>query len=287
MTTTAKFRMVMDPEMGTYKRCMRIVIGERTYHVSVVGLGKPVICFHGFSESGYTWDTIKLQGYSMYRIDLLGHGSTDKPMDREPYEIPSMLEELHTVVQLVAGSSYRLMGYSMGARLALLYTLAYKDEVEQLILESGSVGIALEEERHNRLVSDDELAQKIESHDVQWFGETWSKVPIFHSQQTLAKQVQEKIFARRIHNAPQVLANTLRGSGQGSMPYVGQNLDEVKCPLLYISGALDTKYDSIRREVFHNRPNCTTVSVLGAGHNVHLEKPEQFEQVVEEFLNLI
>ena len=42
--------------------------------LTVVGDGEPIVCFHGFSESSYTWDAINLPGYRVIRIDLIGHG---------------------------------------------------------------------------------------------------------------------------------------------------------------------------------------------------------------------
>lgn len=79
--------------------------------------------FTWFSESGYTWDGIVVPGYQLIRIDTIGHGDSDIPEDEIAFSIPTMLNDLHTVISAVAGESYSLMGYSMGARLALLYAL--------------------------------------------------------------------------------------------------------------------------------------------------------------------
>ena len=68
------------------------------------------------------------------------------------------------------------------------------------------------------------------------------------------------------------------------MPYVGHRLQELSMPSLYISGALDTKYTTIGRDVFGKLPNFKHVIVEGAGHNVHIEKPQMFEQAVLDFL---
>nr|WP_252894110.1 alpha/beta fold hydrolase [Veillonella denticariosi] len=122
---------------------MYIDLGSYRYGLTIVGTGEPLVCLHGFSESGYTWNGITLPGYRMIRIDTIGHGDSDVPDDEMAYTIPVMLEDLHTVLYHVAGESYHLMGgYSMGgARLALLYTLQYESEVKRLILESGSVAL--------------------------------------------------------------------------------------------------------------------------------------------------
>lgn len=270
---------ISDPPQRMY-----IDLGDYRYGVTVVGQGKPLVCLHGFSESGYTWDGIVIPGYQMIRIDTIGHGDSDIPDDEQAFSIPQIMNDLHIVMHAVAGESYTLMGYSMGARLALLYALEYTSEIESLILESGSVGIEFDEVRSERQIADADLAHRIEHEDGTWFAHMWANVPIFESQKSLPEEVQTKIFARRAHNSPYALGATLRGSGQGVMPYVGHRLDELSMPCVYISGALDTKYTTIGRDVFGIRPNFHYVCIEQAGHNVHVERPGQFMTAVTEFL---
>ena len=264
---------------------MYVDLGEYRYGLTIAGKGKPLVCLHGFSESGYTWDGIVVPGYQLIRIDTIGHGDSDIPEDETAFSIPTMLNDLHTVISAVAGESYSLMGYSMGARLALLYALEYSSEIENLILESGSVGIESEAERQARKAADEQLALAIEDNDGEWFAAKWADISIFESQHQLSPVVQDKLFQRRSHNSPYALAATLRGSGQGVMPYVGHRLQELSMPSLYISGVLDTKYTTIGRDVFGKLPNFKHVIVEGAGHNVHIEKPQIFEQAVLDFLH--
>ena len=274
-------------ENSIYNPALRMYVdlGEYRYGLTIAGKGKPLVCLHGFSESGYTWDGIVVPGYQLIRIDTLGHGDSDIPENETAFAIPVMLDDLHTVISAVAGERYSLMGYSMGARLALLYALEYSSEIESLILESGSFGIESEEERQARKIADEQLAQAIEDNDGEWFATKWADISIFESQHQLSPVVQDKLFQRRAHNSPYALAATLRGSGQGVMPYVGHRLQELSMPSLYISGALDTKYTTIGRDVFGKLPNFKHVIVEGAGHNVHIEKPQMFEQAVLDFLH--
>ena len=259
---------------------MQINIGEYYYGVSVIGAGKPLVCFHGFSESGSTWDGIGVPGYRLIRIDSMGHGRSARPMELQPYTLPQMLSDLHKIIYAVAGERYALMGYSMGARLALLYALEYSREVTHLILESGSVGIEEEGERQDRYVADRALAERIRAHDITWFSETWAKLDIFKTQQSLSLKVQQQIQGRRLLNCPHALAFTLEGSGQGSMPYVGHRLGELPMPVCYISGELDTKYTDIGARYFDDVHRI----VPQVGHNVHVEAPTAYQQILKQFL---
>ena len=261
---------------------IQVKLGEYHYGVTVVGDGKPLVCLHGFSESGTTWDGIHVDGYRMIRIDLIGHGTSSRPTEGEAYTISQMLLDIHRIVYALAGESYALLGYSMGARIALLYALQYPLEVTKLILESGSVGIEGTVERSERREADMALGKRIREQPVEWFAETWAKLDIFKSQYTLPNAVQNRIQHRRLQNSPHALAFTLEGSGQGVMPYVGHRLQELTMPICYISGELDTKYTEIGKQYFAHTHHV----VLGAGHNVHVEKPCQYMCIVKEFLNV-
>ena len=278
------FCSIVDNALRNPAQRMYFDLGEYRYGLTIVGDGEPIVCFHGFSESSYTWDSINLPGYRLIRIDLIGHGDSDIPEEGAAYTIPKMIEDLHTVIYHMVGDRYYLMGYSMGARIALSYALEYEREIKGLILESGSVGIASDTERAKRRKADEELAVHIENHDGAWFATRWAKAPIFKSQKQLLPAVTELIQLRRAHNSPYALACTLRGSGQGVMPYVGDKLEKLSLKGLYVSGALDTKYTTIGRDVFGKLPNFTYVIVEGAGHNVHIEKPQLFERAVLDFL---
>lgn len=261
---------------------IQVKLGEYHYGVTVVGDGKPLICLHGFSESGTTWDGIHVDGYRMIRIDLIGHGTSSRPTEVGAYTMSQMLLDIHRIVYALAGESYALLGYSMGARIALLYALEYPLEVTKLILESGSVGIEGTVERSERREADVALGKRIREQTIEWFAETWAKLDIFKSQYTLPKAVQNRIQHRRLQNSPHALAFTLEGSGQGVMPYVGHRLQELTMPICYISGELDTKYTEIGKQYFAHVHHV----VLGSGHNVHVEKPCQYMCIVKEFLDV-
>ncbi|WP_127009580.1 2-succinyl-6-hydroxy-2,4-cyclohexadiene-1-carboxylate synthase [Veillonella sp. CHU110] len=261
---------------------IQVKLGEYHYGVTVVGDGKPLVCLHGFSESGTTWDGIHVDGYRMIRIDLIGHGTSSRPTEVEAYTISQMILDIHRIVYALAGERYALLGYSMGARIALLYALQYPLEVTKLILESGSVGIEGTVERSERREADMALGKRIREQTIEWFAENWAKLDVFKSQYTLPNAVQHRIQQRRLQNSPHALAFTLEGSGQGVMPYVGHRLQELTMPVCYISGELDTKYTGIGRRYFEGVHHV----VLGAGHNVHVEKPCQYMCIVKEFLDV-
>ena len=57
------------------------------------------------------------------------------------------IEDLETLFEQLSVDSFYLVGYSMGGRIALAYTIRYPERVRALILESSSPGLADEQDR--------------------------------------------------------------------------------------------------------------------------------------------
>ena len=261
-----------------------VTSGTNTYHLHIRGTGKILICLHGFSESTTTWDNLKLKNRKIICLDWLGHGKSDQPDEQIYYNFPNVISDLHEIIQKITNNEpFDLLGYSMGGRMALQYAIKHSERIDHLILESASSGLNSSEARENRIKSDENLAQKILQNGSEWFAEFWGNLALFNSQKSLSNLTKTQIYQRRASNSPHVLAATLRGTGQGKIPYVGNQIADLPLKILYISGSLDEKYRQIRQE-FEQNPNVHGIEIAQAGHNTHLEKPEEFSEIIEEFL---
>ena len=64
-----------------------------------------------------------------------------------------------------------------------------------------------------------------------------------------------------------------------------ENLENIKNETLIVWGDQDKAYNFNQVETLNNNiPNSDLKVIKGCSHNVHLEKPEEFNEVVEEFL---
>lgn len=264
---------------------MIIEIEKIKYYVEMTGKGKPVICLHGFAEDHTTWNHLVLPGYTLYKIDLLGHGKSDKPNDPKCYAMEGILQQLNKLIHELVKTNYIIMGYSMGGRLALAYAFKYRNEVDKLILESASFGIKETTKQLERREKDRKLAEKIVCNGAAWFEAYWSNLELFKTQKKLSESIRKEIKNRRLNNDVGALANTILGSGQSEMPYYGDRIEDLSMPILYVCGVLDEKYTQLGRETAEKNRNMLCLAIRHAGHNVHLEQAELFGQVVEHFLN--
>ena len=173
----------------------------------------------------------------------------------------------------------------MGGRIALSYAIKYPGRVQTLILESASPGLRTEQERNVRKKADDELANKIEANGVTSFVNAWENIPLFASQKQLPPYNQQAIREERLRQKEQGLANSLRGIGTGMMPQVWSKLHVLSMPVTLITGALDTKFVDIAREMTMFIQKVRHLIVNDVGHAIHVENPSEFATIVKDTIS--
>ncbi len=172
-----------------------------------------------------------------------------------------------------------LVGYSMGARMALHVALQHPEMVSQLVLISGTPGLKTLEERDARRHSDNELADRIEKIGTPSFIDEWLALPIFSG---LTKDTNQ--HDERLNNSPKGLADSLRHAGTGTQESQWENLHRLSMAVHLITGELDTKFTSIANEMTPLLQSCKMTVVPNVGHTVHLEDPSTTSQILDSII---
>jgi 2-succinyl-6-hydroxy-2,4-cyclohexadiene-1-carboxylate synthase len=81
------------------------------------------------------------------------------------------------------------------------------------------------------------------------------------------------------------LKNSLLGFGTGKMPALFDDLKNITCKTLLITGELDTKFTDINSELVNLFPKAEHRIIKNAGHNTHLEETKTFIKTVNNFLS--
>jgi len=249
-----------------------------------------LLFLHGFAGSSEDWNEIfKFLGknYNLVALDLPGFGKSSKPANPRYYKLTFLIDCIDALVTHLGLDTIVLCGYSMGGRLALHYLLQRPKKVSSLILESASAGLKTQAERIIRKKSDLELSKYVELNSLEDFFRYWKELPLFASQKKLPLQKQRDLFKRKIKsNTKRGLSNSLKYFGRGNLPSAWGKLEKISKPVLLVSGSLDTKYTSLQKEMKRILPRSTHQIVKQSGHNVHLEKPEVFVNLVTKFLTV-
>lgn len=263
-----------------------ITIDGLPWEVRSCGAGPALLLLHGFAGRGTSWGAhagALARAFRVIVVDLPGHGRTS-------YAAPSRLtvertaDDLAEILARLGATPAHVLGYSLGARIALRLAAAHPATVAALVLESPSAGIADPTQRAARREADEALAASIERDGIAGFVTTWERSPVFASHAALAPALVARQRAIRLSHHPRGLAASLRGAGQGAMEPLHDRLAGITAPTLVIAGALDA-IGAPRAELVADRiPGARLALLEGAGHTPHLECPAAFRRLVTEFL---
>ncbi len=251
-------------------------------HVRVSGSGPALLLLHGFTGSGGTWDRLAaaLPERRSIAPDLLGHGRSAAPTDPARYALERQADDLADLLRTLGEERTDVIGYSMGARLALVLALRHRALVRSLLLESPSAGIADDAARACRREEDEARALRLEQDGLDAFVAEWEQQPIFASHAALPDEVRARLRRERLGHDPRGLAASLRGAGQGVMVPLHDVLPEVDAAALIVAGELDEGGRERAAVVTAAIRGARLAIVAGAGHTPHVERPEAFFDLV-------
>lgn len=258
-------------------------------NVRSLGEGPPVLLLHGFTGSARTWDEL-IDAWSgdhhCIAPDLLGHAGSGVPTDPARYALERQAAELAELLRLLGAGPATLVGYSMGARLALVLALEHAAQVQRLILESPSAGIASAGARAERRARDEALARDLEHEGLEAFVARWESQPLFSSHASMPRHRRQRLRDERLRHDAAGLAASLRGGGQGAMDPLHDRLGHIDVPTLVIAGERDAMGLERATVVATAIPGARLEVVADVGHTPHLEDPEAFLRLADPFLRL-
>ena len=107
--------------------------------------GEPIVLIHGFaSNHAVNWffpqwvKTLTEDGRRVVAFDNRGHGRSEKFYSPEDYDVRKMAHDCLRLIDSLGIEKPDLMGYSMGARIAAFFALAYPQRARSVVL--GGLG---------------------------------------------------------------------------------------------------------------------------------------------------
>ena len=234
-----------------------------------------LVLLHGFTNSGASWRPVISGLGERYRAiapDIRGHASAGTA---EPVTLSAVIDD----VAALTPEPFTLVGYSQGGRIALHVALALPHRVTRLVLIGASPGLSDEAEREQRRLADERLAERIESLTIDDFARQWAQTPILAD---IPPDIAAVSHADRLHSSPHGLASALRNLGTGALPSLWKRLPELRMPVTLLVGERDDKFTALAKEMVRCIPRATLTVVPGAGHAVHLERPDAVAEVLSQ-----
>jgi len=231
----------------------------------------PLALLHGFTGSPASWDDVlaALPAANALCPALLGHA----PNAEATGSVRTFDDEVTRLAALLPSEPIHLVGYSLGARLALALAVAHPERILRLTLASGQPGLASATEREVRRQADARWCALLESRGIEPFVAEWEALPLFATQARLPAELRARHRRERLAHAPAGLARSLRTTGLAEMPDLVPALPRLRVPVTLLAGALDPKFTAIAERLAATLPNARLVIVPNAGHDLLLEAP--------------
>ena len=245
-------------------------------YIDDIGKGYPLVLVHGFLGSSEMWKLQKEYLSKFFRVitpALPGFGESSKV--KSCNSIDAMAKTVLDLLNKKNINKFNLMGHSMGGMIVQEMTKISGEKINKLICyATGSIGdipgrfepidVSREKLKKDGL---EETAYRISK---KWFVEG-DKAKYFY----LCDNANKATSNEAADNALIALKNWR------SL----ENLKNIKNETLIIWGDKDTAYNFEQVDILNkNIPNSKIEVIKGCSHNVHLEIPKKFNEIVKNFL---
>jgi 2-succinyl-6-hydroxy-2,4-cyclohexadiene-1-carboxylate synthase len=238
-----------------------------------------VVLLHGFTQTARLWgpfgDSLA-RSHTLVSVDLPGHGGSDGVRA----DLPGTADLVRDAVATAIGPEPSdLLGYSLGARVALHVATGTGMNIRRLVVIGATGGIEDPAVRSQRRQADEATAAALEeSGDVDAFIHRWLSGPMF------ARLADTADAAERRRNSAVGLASSLRLAGTGTQEPLWDRIPKLTVPLLALAGTDDARFAAHALRLTRTAPQGVASLIPGGGHAVHLAQPDQLGRLVGHWL---
>ena len=258
--------------MATFKRA------ELEIFYEMCGQGPPLLLIHGLGSSSRDWEKqvpALEDSYRVITVDLRGHGCSGKPPG--PYSIELFAEDVAALISELRTGPLHILGISMGGMVAFELAVRFPGLVRSLVIVNSYPEMRVETFREHLQVW--RRFFFLELLGMRGTGIMLSKHLFPKPEQAELRSI---FVERWAENDKRAYRESLRAIINWD---VESHLGEIICPVLVVASDQDYMPLGEKRAYSAKMPNAKLVVIEDARHAVTAEQPEQFNQVVKEFLN--
>ena len=246
-------------------------------YVEDVGKGFPLVFVHGYLGSSEMWNFQKEFFSKHYRViipALPGFGESHNVESLD--SINKMARQVIDLLDQKNIDKFNLIGHSMGGMIVQEITKLIGDKVNKLVcFATGSIG-----EIPGRFETIDETREKLKKDGIEL---SFSRVP----KKWFVKGDKDKNYYLCKNAVKDVSLETADNALLAMKNWRGkEDLKNIKNETLIIWGDKDTSYnfdqvDTLKKNIKNSRLEI----FKDCAHNVHLEQPDQFNNLVQKFIS--
>lgn len=285
--------------MNTYK----VTVPRGTFNVRDSGNkdGFPVIMQHGWPESSYTWEPVRLFLSGKLRIiapDLRGLGDSERTLKPELYQKRELARDIIEIIDALGIKDFFLVGHDWGGNVVQEMAFEIPERIKKLVVMNfpiisntkgnveamkviqswGSVPLMYQYFQQQKGLAE-AMIKGNEEVWIRWcFGKSARDGKI--SEET----IQEYIRCYKIENTPATGASYYRAMRHDMKRWMELSGRKLPMPALYIYGNKDMV---IIPEYLNHVEECfdqIEVKMIDADHFLQEEEPEMVAELLNNFL---
>lgn len=254
-----------------------VAVNGINLYYEINGSGEPLFLIHGHGSSTQDWlyqVEYFAKKYQVIAFDVRGFGRSSKP--KGPYSIRMFAEDAAVLLQKINVTPVHVVGISMGGMIALELVLGFPQLVKSVVLVNSYPEMRVETWSERMMVWRRFLM--LDLLGVRRMGIALSKILFIKPEQTDLR----KLFVERwALNDRRAYRESLKAIINWD---VESQLGTIQCPVLVVASDEDYLPLEEKRVYTTKLPRGKLVVIKDARHAVTAERPDQFNQVVDEFL---
>jgi len=249
-------------------------------YYEVAGEGEPLLLIHGHGSSSRDWEyqvNYFAKDYRVFTMDVRGCGKSSKPPG--PYSLHLFAEDIAALLEELDVGAAHVVGISMGGMVAFELVLGFPQLVKSMVVVNGYPEMRVETWKERLMVIRRFLMFDLLG--MRKTGELLSKILFIKPEQDELR----KLFVQRwAENDKRAYRESLKALFNWD---VETRLGEIQCPVLVVASDEDYLPLDEKRAYTAKMSNAKLVVIEDARHAVTVEKPEEFNAIVGEFLKEI
>jgi pimeloyl-ACP methyl ester carboxylesterase len=251
----------------------------------VEGSGPPVLLLHGYPFNRSMWreqvEALR-KGFRVITPDLRGLGETEAAEDEEPATMNEMAQDVAALLDQLHIDRAVVCGLSLGGYVALAFTRRFPLRVRALVLADTRPQPDTDDARRGR----EEQARKILAEGMSAISEELLKKALapatLSERPDIVARVREMILSTKAEGAAAALRGMAVRSDQ--TPF----LPNILAPTLILVGSEDQPTPPADAELMRREIRGSRLEIIqGAGHVSNLERPDEFNRALTQFLHAL
>lgn len=271
--------------MGSAPKMPRVQVNRINLYYDEAGAGRPVIFVHAYPMGRRMWAPQVAHFQARYRViayDCRGFGDSEAPPTADSYSQAQSVEDLRGVCLALHIQQAAVVGLSMGGNIALHFALAYPALVAGVAI--CDTGAGSDDPAQFRAVTEG-WARAAEAGGSAGFSAAILEHPIFAGYAARgpaeAAALRGMVAAHPAHGMAHTAQETL--AKRPPIFSLESRLRALTVPALILVGEQDLPCLAPSEFMARTIPRAELTVMTGCGHFNNLERPAEFNRVVEAF----